>query len=198
MPVFLPVGSLGRVTSHNISGPAFGLRALIAAFVALLLMGVAAPASAHDELLGATPGIDSQVDALPAELVLTFSGVLLNEPGATEVVVTDADGASLLGGDPVLDGTTLTQPLEGTASGAVTVIWRVVSSDGHPISDQFSFTVGDGAAPAPNAGETPLPGPAMEDTGMGTLWIASGIAAVALIGALAVVLITRARRARED
>jgi hypothetical protein len=41
---------------------------------------------------------------------MTFSGVLMDEPGATHVVVTDAAGTDLTDGDPVIDGTRLTQP----------------------------------------------------------------------------------------
>ena len=173
-----------------------GIRSLLAVIVAIAHVGVASPAFAHDELVGAAPATGAQVDALPPEIVLTFSGVLLDEPAATEVVVTDAGGASLTGGDPVLDGTKLTQPLTGTASGVVSVIWRVVSSDGHPVSGEYSFTVGDPAV-APLGTETPLPGPPMSDTGMGAVWIVLLVAAVALGGALVAVLIARARGRRE-
>lgn len=164
----------------------------------MVLAGAATPAFAHDELVGALPADGAQVDALPAELALTFSGVLLDEPGATEVVVTDAGGASLTGGDPVLDGTKLTQPLTGSAEGTVTVIWRVVSSDGHPVSGEYSFTVGSGDAVAPIATASPLPGPPMSDTGMGTVWIVIGVVVIALGGALVAVLVARARGRRED
>ena len=44
-------------------------------------------------------------------------------------------------GAPVVADTVLTQPLAGEASGVVTVLWKVVSSDGHPISGEYSFTV---------------------------------------------------------
>ncbi len=80
--------------------------------------------------------MNAEVGTLPAQITMTFSGVLMDEPGATQVVVTDAAGASLTDGDPTLDGTHLTQGLAGNASGPVTVTWRVVSSDGHPVSGQ--------------------------------------------------------------
>lgn len=176
----------------------FVLAAAMLAGLALSL--VAGPASAHDELVGSDPAAGSQVAELPAEITLTFSGVLIDEPGATEVVVTDAEGTDLTALDPVLDGTRLTQGLVGEASGAVTVIYRVVSSDGHPVSDQFTFTVGDGTAVAPVGTETPLPGAPMEDLGDGirVVWIIIGVLVVALGGALIAVLVARARRARED
>lgn len=195
---------LDRVMSHGIHTrrPLARLAAAATALLAaLVLVFVASPAWAHDELIGSDPAAGAQVDALPAELTMTFSGVLLDEPGATEVVVTDAAGTDLTASDPVLDGTRLTQPLQGDASGEVTVIWRVVSSDGHPISDQFSFTVGDGTAVAPT-GAAPSPtetAPADDDEGVSpAVWIGVGVAIFAsLIGVFAVSSSANRRR-RED
>ncbi|WP_431803978.1 copper resistance CopC family protein [Microbacterium sp. bgisy203] len=175
--------------------------AATALLAALALVLLASPAYAHDELIGSDPASGAQVDALPAEITLTFSGVLLDEPGAAEVVVTDAAGTDLTASDPVLDGTRLTQPLQGDASGEVTVIWRVVSSDGHPVSDQFTFTVGDGSAVAPT-GTAPSPtetAPASDDEGVSpAVWIGVGVAIFAsLIGVFAVTSSANRRR-RED
>lgn len=179
---------------------------VLGALVGALVVGAATPASAHDELIGADPAAGSQIDALPAELTLTFSGVLLDEPGATEVVVTDAERTDLTSGDPVIDGTRLTQPLEGAAAGEVTVIWRVVSSDGHPVSDEYTFTVGDGTAIAPTGSAASptasAPGePSMTGTDV-TPWLWIG-ALVAVLAGAAVVLVavqrsTRNGRSRED
>ncbi len=179
----------------------FALAAGLLAALALVLVG--GPAFAHDELIGSSPAAGAQIDALPSEIVLTFSGVLLDEPGATEVVVTDASGASLVASDPVIDGTKLTQPLAGTASGEVTVIWRVVSSDGHPVSDTFAFSVGSGAGggaatPVATATPTPLPGAPMQAMDMTWIWIVLGVVLVGLGGALVAVLVGRARRPHQD
>ena len=203
---------LVRVLSHRIHTRPFALPALAAAVIALMmgvalvLVSPAAPASAHDELIGSSPAAGAEVDAVPDELVLTFSGVLLDEPGATQVVVTDAAGTDLTDGDPTLDGTKLTQPLaaDTAAAGTVTVIWRVVSSDGHPVSDQFSFSVAGGtpvtSAPSSSAtaaaDATPAPGPSMEATDMTWVWIALPLAlVVAFVGVL---LWARKRGPRED
>lgn len=166
-------------------------------FVAFALTSVASPASAHDELIGSDPAADAHLDAVPQELQLTFSGLLLDEPGATQVVVTDAAGAALTVDDPVLDGTRLTQGLTGSASGTVTVVWRVVSSDGHPVSGEFSFTVGEAEATTPTPTASPAPAAPVED-GSRVGWIVLGIVAIGLLGALVAVLLRRARNARED
>jgi len=188
---------LVSVMSHRIhNSPRTPFAAALAVLLGLALALVATPASAHDELIGSTPAADAQIDALPAELQLTFSGVLMDEPGATQVVVTDAAGTALAAGDPVLDGTRLTQPLAGSASGTVTVLWRVVSSDGHPVSGELSFTVGDGSV-APTGTQTPLPGPPMEAVDMTWIWWVLGAVVVAG-GILLVILLTRKRPSRED
>ena len=171
------------------------LVALAAACLAVVLSAISSPAFAHDELIGASPAAGAQLEALPAQLELTFSGVLFTEEGATGVSVTDAAGTDLTSGDPVIDGTRLTQPLTGTAQGAVTVTWRVVSSDGHPISGQYSFTVENGAiAPTGVAPSTTEVAPVGDD--YTAVWITLGaVIVVALIAVLtATVAANRKRR----
>lgn len=190
-------GRLDGVTSS-------GLRprwiAALGALVGALLISTASPASAHDELLGTDPAAGATVAALPSEVVLTFSGVLLTGDGATQVVVTDAAGADLTAGDPVVDGVRVTQPLTGDASGAVQVAWRVVSSDGHPISGQFVFSVGESASTTPaTTSPTPTaPAPAAQAAAddLTAVWVAVGI--VVIVGGLIGLLLARRRPPRED
>ena len=180
---------------------------LVGLLAAIGIVFAGAPAWAHDELIGSDPAVGAQVDALPAEITLTFSGVLLDEPGATDVVVTDAAGTDLTSGDPVIDGTRLTQQLGGSAVGEVTVIWRVVSSDGHPVSDRFTFSVSGGGTDTP---EGTAPAPAPTDTGtspVGTtptdegtspaLWIGAGTAIFAALVAVFISLSAAKRRRGE-
>ncbi len=129
------------------------LAALVLALLALMVS--ASPAAAHDELVSTDPAAGSTVDALPAHLTLGYSAELLSQGSGTVVEVTDAAGTSLTDGQPMVDGAVVVQPLAGDAEGTVSVVWRVVSSDGHPISGEFSFEVA-AAAPA----ETPTAEPA--------------------------------------
>jgi methionine-rich copper-binding protein CopC len=145
----------------SISAPLPRLTRLPALLLALLLamaglLMAAAPASAHDQLVSTDPVADSTLDALPAELTLTYSADILAEPGATLVQVTDATGADIADGDPVVSGATVTQALTPGATGAVSVVWKVVSSDGHPIDGAFGFTVA-AAEPAPTDAASPTP-----------------------------------------
>ncbi|MFS0714539.1 copper resistance CopC family protein [Microbacterium sp. 2P01SA-2] len=167
-----------------------------------LVLGLAAaspamPALAHDELLASDPAADSVVAELPAEVTLTFSGVLIDEDGVNAISVTDAAGTELAEGTPVLDGTTATQTLTGDSQGTVTVRWRVVSSDGHPVSGEFTFTAGDpAAAPTAPAGGTAETAPA---EGLPPVfWIVVSVVVVAGVIALIVALVAASRRRTED
>jgi hypothetical protein len=206
----------------NTAPPHSFRRAITAAAAALLLAAggllVASPASAHDELVSTDPTADASLEALPAQLTLTFSGELATDPGATELQVTDASGAVLADGDPLVEGTVVTQPLSGAASGLVTVLWKVVSSDGHPISGEFGFTVTAPPTPTPTAtataspSEEPTATPTEEPTATPTEapvpadssnpalpWIIGGLLLLAAIGgAVAYLLISRARRIRDE
>ncbi|MCT9819875.1 copper resistance protein CopC [Microbacterium sp. W1N] len=187
--------------SRNLHKPrrrarAGGLAAL-GALVVALLTAIAAPAYAHDELIGTDPAAGTTLDALPAQLTLTFSAVVLADAGATEIDVLDASCAPLTAGDPTFDGTRVHQELTGAATGPVTVVWRVVSSDGHPISGTWEFAVGEAGA-----GQTPCAVAAGEGTDAEgsafdpTLLIVVG--AVVVVGVVVVVLLTRRRPSAED
>jgi len=211
--------SLDRMPT-NTAPPRSFRRAITAAAAALLLAAggllVASPASAHDELVSTDPAADTSLEALPAQLTLTFSGELATDPGATELQVTDASGAVLSDGDPVVEGTVVTQPLSGAASGLVTVLWKVVSSDGHPISGDFAFTVTAPPTPTPTATAGPSEEPTAEPTEEPTAepteapvpvdssstalpWIIGGLLLLAAIGgAVVYLLVSRARRIRDE
>lgn len=173
-------------------------RRLAALGVALGLVGAfaAGPAFAHDELVSSDPSADAQIEVLPDAVTLTFSGVLIDEPGINRVSVTDAAGTELTEGDPVLDGTLVTQALGETSAGEITVVWRVVSSDGHPVSGEYSFVAGDAAdAPTPSESADADESAAGEDTSW-LLWVVGG---VVVVGAgVAVAAFAASRRRTED
>ena len=192
--------------------------ALLAAFLVLF-----APlsASAHDALTASSPEADSTVDVLPAEITLTFSADLITGEGATEVQVTDAAGTPVTDGAAVTEGPTVTQPLVAEAeAGAYRVVWKVVSSDGHPTSGEYFFTVTNSTmatteptpaptesasssfAPAPTATPTATPTLTADDpadTASSPAWIwilvVLGILVIAAGITLAVILSRRRRSA---
>ncbi len=196
-------------------------RSIPAALASLLLAAAvllvpASPASAHDELVSTDPSADAVLETLPERITLTFSADVLTDAGATVVEVTDAAGTSLADGAPEPAGAEVTQALAGPASGAVTVKWRVVSSDGHPIDGSFAFTVPE-AAPTPTAtpttpastspspaasasaapteAATPTAAPVEESSAASPLpWILLAVALVIVAGVLVYVFASRGRR----
>lgn len=186
-----------------------------AAIVAVLaVFGAAAPASAHDALVSSDPTDGATLEALPAQITLTFNAELLAGSG-NEIQVTDAAGTSLSDGAAVVDGTLLTQALAGDAAGTIQVLWRAVSSDGHPISGEFLFAVPDAPAPTPTetevappsasptsgADEGATPEPTMtiltapaEESASPLPWIILAVVLVAAAGAVVALLVVRARR----
>lgn len=165
---------------------------------AAALLVPALPAAAHDELIGTDPASDAVLETLPEQITLSYSADVLTDAGATVIEVTDAAGTSLTDGVPEVSGSEVTQALAGPASGTVTVQWRVVSSDGHPVSGEYAFVAGDPAA-APDPAESSEPAAAPDDESASpALWIGIGAGAVVLVGALAVVVVAASRRRTED
>lgn len=197
--------------------PARAFLGVVVALTAVFALPVAA--SAHDELLASDPAPGSTIDQTPAAVTLTFSGLISQEPGATVIEVTDAAGTALVDGSPAITDNVVSQPLTAAQPGAVTVLWKVVSSDGHPISGELSFTVAEGAAPSPSAdataaptapdastspsasaSETPSATPSPTDAGEPASstaaivpWIIVGVVAAAAGGAIVALLLARAR-----
>ena len=203
------------------ASPSRAWRTTSALLTALLLaLGLvwasAIPASAHDELVSSAPAAGTSVDVLPAEIVLTFSAELLSDGSSTVVQVTDEDGASVTDAAPVVEGSTVTQSLAGTTTGAISVLWRVVSSDGHPISGEFAFDVAAApveptptASPTPSAEPEPVPTSTASPTPTPTVapveaggasplpWILGGIGLLIVIGLVVWLLAARARQQKE-
>ena len=163
---------------------------------ALLVLGVAAPALAHDGLVGTGPADGATVTGAPAAVELEFTGEPL--PLGTLVTVTGPDGVEMSSGDADISGTTVTQALAPEAPpGAYRVEWRSTSSDGHALSGSYDFTVtATGEAAATGAGTAPATADAASttttpDQGIAPVWLAAG--AVVLVG-LGALVVTRLRR----
>jgi copper resistance protein C len=166
--------------------PSAAARRGAAVFLATLALLLTAPsvAQAHDELVGSSPQAGATLDAAPAQVELQFSGEI-QELG-TQVVVTADDGTTVSDGPARVDRTTVLQPLAADLPvGAYTVDWRVTSADGHPLSDEFSFTVA-GAASRNAAASS-------ETESSSGIWIAVGAAVVLLVAGLVAVRQLRRR-----
>jgi methionine-rich copper-binding protein CopC len=137
-----------------------GLVALASSALAVL-SPIAPSADAHSSVLSTTPAEGQHVTDPPQEVAMTFTTNLI-EVGAIILVVNE-QGANWANGGVRLDGSTAVQPLKAKPpDGNYQVRWRVVSSDGHPISGTFDFSTGSAHPGAANttptlAGSIPTP-----------------------------------------
>ena len=130
-------------TLHRGAARAATLAAAAAAIV-LGSLALAAPASAHDQLVASDPAADSAIDTLPEQLTLVYSGELIDAEDGTVVQVLSPSGEDVAG-EATIDGTDVDVSLTDGGAGDYEVTWRVVSNDGHPIDGSFGFSVSGGA-----------------------------------------------------
>lgn len=192
----------------------FRFRTVLATAAVAVLAGlaIAAPASAHDELVSSAPAADEQLTTAPEQITLTFSNNLLSleENSGTAMTVEDESGQDWVAEAPVVQGDTVTVPLKADMpNGAYVVTWKVVSSDGHPTSGEYSFSLAaaevaptetattapvETAAPSaePTQSEaTPISAP-VDDTPW-PLLIGLGVVLLAAIVAFIVILVRKRR-----
>lgn len=133
-----------------------------------LLVGVlgATPAAAHDTLEGSDPGDGATVATVPASVTLTFNEEVQNF--SPVIQVTGPDGTDWADGEPTVAGVDVSVPVKaGAPAGAYTVAYRIVSSDGHPVTGELTFTAeaaAAGAAPAAPPASTPAASAAAAST----------------------------------
>jgi copper transport protein len=123
---------------------------LLATLAVVFSLLFASPAAAHAELLSTTPANGDQLTRPPSEIQMTFSeSVNLVDDG---IRLVDHVGATVPTPEPTVDAQTVTLPMPADLpEGPYIVTWRVVSSDGHPISGAFSFGIGTAAAALPGS-----------------------------------------------
>ena len=124
-------------------------RALAAAVLAAVGVGVAIPASAHAELTASNPADGATVSEL-SSVRLEFSEELLDI--GNSITVTDGAGASQDLAVTRTDPTVLEAPVAALAPGAITIAWRNASVDGHTEEGELHVTL---AAPAVAPSATP-------------------------------------------
>ncbi|WAH98471.1 copper resistance CopC family protein [Arthrobacter sp. MMS18-M83] len=135
------------------------LLAVVVAFTAVLFSAAlfsAAPAFAHDVAESTSPANGSTVGSVPDSVSVTFNNrpLLLG----SQIRVNDASGQSWADGSVEIVDAVVSQKLRpGAPAGAFTVIWRVVSSDSHPIEGTFAFTAKAGSTTAGGASSSTQP-----------------------------------------
>jgi methionine-rich copper-binding protein CopC len=133
------------------------MRKLVSLFLVSLLSILAVPASsAHVEIVASFPERFANVNPIPREVWIQFSGELqtLDGQAVNSLEVIDSTGLSVNFEDPVIDGAKILTKISGqSAPGVFTVKYRVVGDDGHVIEGEYTFN----ASPDYSAGESPMP-----------------------------------------
>lgn len=192
------------------------LRRFVIGAVALLaaILGVIPAAQAHDYLVGSTPKLNSTITTAPGRVSLKFNDIVLTRPAPPQVSVRGPGGRYYGSGcAKVTDTDVVTLPVTLGAAGKYTVTWRIVSADGHPVSDSLSFTYHPKAgvagakgiaAPKPctaNATGTDTTQPAGKSSGSGVptgAIVAVVIIVVVGVAGAALIVLTRGRRRSDE
>jgi methionine-rich copper-binding protein CopC len=182
-------------------------RSLLALVVSFLAMGVVAlPASAHSELLQSTPADGEQLTEAPAEIELVFGEAVQQQGGA--IIVKGPDGTRYdRAASFTTDENVATIGLvAATDPGEYSVAYRVVSADGHVVSDTFAYellaTDSSPTAVQSTPDASPLAGTPTDDgagagSDIGFVWVL-GLGAIGLVLLAAVIAVAvRGRRGRE-
>ena len=117
---------------------------LVLAVASLFAFPVAA--FAHGEMVQATPAVDSNVLTAPTEVSIEFDGKLqiIGNTNINSIEVTDNQGQIISSPTSVVEGNKISTKLQLTdITGLVSVHYRIVSEDGHPVEGDYSFTVGE-------------------------------------------------------
>jgi methionine-rich copper-binding protein CopC len=108
-------------------------------FIALLTMP---SSSAHVEIVSSFPERFANVNPIPTQVWIQFSGELqtLDGEAVNSLEVIDSTGIAVNFEDPVIEGAKIMTKISGqSAPGAFTVKYRVVGDDGHVIEGEYAF-----------------------------------------------------------
>jgi methionine-rich copper-binding protein CopC len=157
------------------------MRTLIkAVFIGFLAFNASAHANAHVEIVNSFPEQYANVNPIPTQLWIEFSGNLqtLEGEAVNSIEVIDSTGIAVNYQDPVISGGRITTKISGqSAPGVFTVIYRVVGDDGHVIEGEYTFNA------SPDYAEVQTPTP-INTTEQSSSTSASGI----LIGVIVLLL----------
>jgi methionine-rich copper-binding protein CopC len=117
-------------------------------------------ASAHVEIVSAFPEQYANVNPIPTQVWIQFSGDLqtLDGEAVNSLEVIDSTGIAVNYEDPIIEGTKIMTKISGqSAPGVFTVKYRVVGDDGHVIEGEYTFNASPDYAEAMPISTTSMP-----------------------------------------
>lgn len=113
---------------------------LVTSIAGVLLF--ANPVSAHNSLMSSDPADGAVLEIAPTQLTLLFAKSVPLDTLSIEIIDASGVRADLNGAVHGPNGDTqVLAPLPVLAAGPVTLRWRLVGPDGHPITGRVSFTI---------------------------------------------------------
>jgi methionine-rich copper-binding protein CopC len=133
------------------------MRKLVSLFLVACLSVLAIPSSsAHVTIVSSFPEQFANVNPIPTEVWIEFSGELqtLDGEAVNSLEVVDSTGIAVNFEDPIISGGRISTKISGqSAAGVFTVKYRVVGDDGHVIEGDYTFN----ASPDYAAAQSPMP-----------------------------------------
>ena len=133
------------------------LVSIIVGCIALLSMP---SSSAHVEIVSSFPERFANVNPIPTQVWIQFSGDLqtLEGEAVNSLEVIDSTGIAVNFEDPVIEGGKIMTKISGqSAPGVFTVKYRVVGDDGHVIEGEYTFNASPDYAEAMPISTTSMP-----------------------------------------
>ena len=117
-------------------------KTLVSLIVGLLALLSIPSSSAHVEIVSSFPEKFANVNPIPTQVWIEFSGQLQTLDGeeVNSLEVIDSTGIAVNFDDPFIEGAKIMTKISGqSAPGAFTVKYRVVGDDGHVIEGDYTF-----------------------------------------------------------
>jgi methionine-rich copper-binding protein CopC len=119
------------------------MRRILISFVIGFITLLSMPSSSgHVEIVSSFPERFTNVNPIPMQVWIQFSGNLqtLDGEAVNSLEVIDSTGIAVNFEDPVIEGAKIMTKISGqSAPGAFTVKYRVVGDDGHVIEGDYTF-----------------------------------------------------------
>lgn len=136
-----------RFAQQRIGSASSGRRLLIIAATICAAVIAPAGAAAHSSLTASNPANGATVTSRPSQATLTFNEPIIAKGSAFTLIDRTKQAPRPLTAKYRGAKVTLTLPAQ-IATGPVTINYRIVSADGHPVTGKVAFTYQDAGAGA--------------------------------------------------